>query len=224
MTSDDDRIAYLGGDDPGGQLDDAERRELDDMRALLADPSLWAEPSDALEDAVIAAITEQAATGAPAAPPVVNHERRGRRRMQPRRARWFAGAAAAAAIVVVVGVLVAVRGGSEEPSLAARLTPTDLAPGAQGEATFRRTDGGWRIELDATGLPRLDDGRFYEAWLRNEDGILVPIGTFNEPDDIVLWAGVSPHEFPTISVTREAADGDPSSSGERVLGGPITDR
>jgi hypothetical protein len=221
MTSDDDRIAYLGGDDAGEQLDDAERRELDDMRALLADPSLWAEPSDSLEGAVIAAIADQAHAGAATAPPVTKRARSTR----ARGAQWLVGAAAAAAvIVVVVGVLVAVRGGSPEPPLAARLTPTELAPGAQGEATFRRTDGGWRIELDATGLPRLDDGRFYEAWLRNDAGVLVSIGTFNEPDDIVLWAGVSPHDFPTISVTREAADGDPTSSGERVLGGPITER
>ena len=41
-------------------------------------------------------------------------------------------------------------------------------------------DSGWRIELDASGLPRLDNGRFYEAWLRNAAGVLVPLGTFNE--------------------------------------------
>jgi hypothetical protein len=30
----------------------------------------------------------------------------------------------------------------------------------------------------ATGLPRPDGGRFYEAWLRNAAALLVPIGTF----------------------------------------------
>jgi Anti-sigma-K factor rskA len=75
--------------------------------------------------------------------------------------------------------------------------------------------------VDATGLPRLDDGRFYQAWLRDAAGTLVTVGTFNEPDDVVLWAGVSPIEFPTLTVTRELADGDPASSGERVLEGTI---
>ena len=49
-----------------------------------------------------------------------------------------------------------------------------LVPGAKGEATLTKTSSGWRIELDATGLPRLDGGRFYEAWLRNAAGVLVP--------------------------------------------------
>jgi hypothetical protein len=85
-----------------------------------------------------------------------------------------------------------------------------------------RTNSGWRIELDASGLPRLADGVFYQAWLRNEEGTLVPIGTFNEGEDVVLWAGVSPLLFPTLTVTREAADNDQGSSGDRVLVGTVT--
>ena len=68
---------------------------------------------------------------------------------------------------------------------------------------------------------RLDGGRFYQGWLRSEDGQLVPIGTFNEGADVVLWAGVSPADFPTLTVTEEAADGDQASSGRRVLVGTI---
>ncbi|HET7719936.1 MAG TPA: anti-sigma factor, partial [Acidimicrobiales bacterium] len=74
---------------------------------------------------------------------------------------------------------------------------------------------------DASGLPRLDAGRFYQAWLVDEAGVAVTVGTFNEPDDVVLWAGVSPEEFTTIAVTEEEADGDPASSGRRVLVGTI---
>ena len=84
-----------------------------------------------------------------------------------------------------------------------------------------QTDSGWRIEIDATGLPRLDDGRFYQAWLKGDDDVLVPIGTFNEPREVVLWAGVSPRRFPTLTVTEEEADGDQASSGRRVLVGTI---
>lgn len=214
MTSDDDRIAYLGGDHDGELLDAAQRQELDDVRALLADPSLWVEPPAGLADAVVAAVAEQAI----AAPPAARAER-----AHPRLAVWLA-AAAAAVLAVGVAAVLGSRDSGSEPSLAASLTSTELSPGARGDAAFERTDAGWRIELDATGLPRRADGTFYEAWLRNDAGVLVSIGTFNEPDDVVLWAGVSPVEFPTITVTREAADGDPSSSGERVLSGAITER
>jgi hypothetical protein len=95
------------------------------------------------------------------------------------------------------------------------------APAVTGSAELERTDSGWRIDLDAPGLPRLDGGRFYQAWLRDEAGTLVPIGTFNEGDDVVLWAGVSPREFPTLTVTIEASDGDQASSGQRVLAGTL---
>jgi len=55
----------------------------------------------------------------------------------------------------------------------------------------------------------------------NSTGELVPIGTFNEGRDVTLWAGVSPREYQTLSVTRERADGDQSSSGEKVLAGTV---
>ena len=83
---------------------------------------------------------------------------------------------------------------------------------------------GWEIHLDATGLPRLDNGRFYQGWLRNSAGVLVPIGTFNQGDDVTLWAGVSPANFPTMTITEEAADGDQGSSGQRVLVGTAVEQ
>ena len=51
--------------------------------------------------------------------------------------------------------------------------------------------------------------------------VLVPIGTFNEGGDVVLWAGVSPVDFPTLTVTREEADGDQASSGSKILVGTV---
>jgi hypothetical protein len=123
-------------------------------------------------------------------------------------------AAALAAAVVVVG------SGSHGTRFQAALAPTRLAPGAGGEATLTKTSSGWRIQLDATGLPRLADGRFYEAWLRSPAGVLVPIGTFNEGRNVTLWAGVTPVSG-VLTVTRERADGNQSSSGEKVLVGPV---
>jgi hypothetical protein len=142
------------------------------------------------------------------------------RRPARRRFVVMAGAAAAAAAAVAIGLSVFDSGTSAERFHAA-LGPTDLVPAASGEATLTKTTSGWRIELDATGLPRLDAGAFYAAWLRNSAGVLVPIGTFNEGQDVTLWAGVSPRDFPTLTVTREQADGDQASSGERVLVGTV---
>jgi len=89
-----------------------------------------------------------------------------------------------------------------------------------GQVKVDRLPSGWRIALDAD-LPRLDGGEFYQAWLKDDAGTLVPIGTFNEGDSVVLWAGVSPLEFTTFTVTREKADGDQASSGDRVLVGTL---
>jgi anti-sigma factor RsiW len=139
-------------------------------------------------------------------------------RRVPARRLALIGAAATAVLALAVGLTVFESGAPAE-RLGAALAPTSLAPGAEGRATLTKTTSGWRVELDATGLPRLEAGRFYEAWLRNSAGVLVPIGTFNEGRDVTLWAGVSPKEFPMLTVTREHADGDQASSGEKVLVG-----
>ena len=136
-----------------------------------------------------------------------------------RRIRAALGAAAAVVVLAVAGTVVVSRDDGDSGTDVA--LAADTIPGASGTANFRQTDSGWRIELDATGLPRRDDGQFYEAWLRNADGVLVSIGTFNEGTDVVLWAGVPPSEFSTMSVTAEEADGDPASSGVRVLVGEV---
>ena len=128
------------------------------------------------------------------------------------------GATAAATVVVAVAVGLGVFGSSTSGKrFHASLAATGLAPGASGDATLTKTSSGWRIQLDATGLPRLDNGRFYEAWLKNPAGVLVPVGTFNEGRRVTLWAGVSPETFTALSVTREEADGNQASSGRKVL-------
>jgi hypothetical protein len=213
MTTDDDRIGYLAGE-PGPELDPPEAEELDDLRALLSDRAMWAEPERGLEDRVVAAIATEAGGGTVVGPV---RRRRGRGALIGA----VAAVAAAAAAVVVVVAVVSSGGGSGSAQLAASLRPTALAPKAEGHASLTRTDAGWRIELDATGLPRLSGERFYQGWLRNTAGELVPIGTFNAPDGVVLWAGVSPTEYTTLTVTEERADGNPASSGRRVLVGKV---
>jgi Anti-sigma-K factor rskA len=244
----------------GAALDAADRAELDGLRALLADSTLWVEPASELEDSVVALITAEARTSAdirsvpaeqassdlstrsaglpatagptsesvgPARPaadqPIdlaaarhAKHERAERRRF----ARPVLLVAAAAAVVafVLTGVLF-LRDSPSQRRFDVALSATELAPGASGTATMLKTDSGWEIQLDATGLPRLDGGQFYQAWLRNADGVLVPIGTFNEGTDVTLWAGVPPDAFSTMTITKESADGIQDSSGQRVLVG-----
>jgi anti-sigma-K factor RskA len=218
-----------------GRRDDAGADEL----AALADGSLEPERRAALEERVAAspeladllaeqqravALTQSAAAQVEAPAGLrarIDAERRARR--APRRRRLVVGAAAAAATAAAaIVVAFAVFGSSTSGQrFEAALAPTGLAPAARGEATLTKTSSGWRIEVDATGLPRLNGGRFYEAWLRNTAGVLVPIGTFNEGRKVTLWAGVTPLRFTTLTVTREEADGNQGSSGQKVLVGTV---
>ncbi len=181
-------------------LTPAERAEIERVHGVLADPAVWAEPPLDLQERVVAAIDEEAGSG---------------RRL--RRIRYSL-LAAAAAVVLVAGVTVGVQATRDEPvQFAASLTGTQLAPDAAANVTLTQTDSGWKIELHATGLPRRADGEFYEAWLKSDAGLLVPVGTFNEGTDVTLWSGVGPSTLPTLTVTKEVADGNQASSGQVVL-------
>ena len=213
MTTDDDRIAYLEGEDRSG-LDPEERRALDGIRVLLADPSLWEEPPAGLEADVVAAIRagrrrdDRGESRAPGDRPPPRP--RGRRR-GARRARGGNRRVASVAEPRLLG-----------PALRDGLEPDSARTHRPGTASLTKTDSGWRIVLHATGLTRLDNGRYYQAWLKNAAGTLVPIGTFNDGRNVTLWAGVSPVDYPTLTITIEAADGNQASSGRRVLVGTIT--
>jgi hypothetical protein len=206
--------------------------------AALADGSLAPERRAALEARVAASpeladrLAEQrravalaqsavAEVEAPAGLRARVEAQRGARRAPVRRRLVTVAAAGAAALAIALALTVFRTGGSGERFHVA-LASTALAPGATGKATLTKTSSGWRVELYARGLPRLAGGRFYEAWLRNADGVLVPIGTFNTGRAVTLWAGVSPKEFRTLTVTRERADGAQASSGEKVLAGTAT--
>ena len=200
--SNDDQIAYLAGDD-GASLTPAERAEMDDLRAALAHPAVWIEPDAELEERVVAAIADDGP----------------RRRSRTIR---YALVGGVAAVLLAVGLTIGVTTRHQDPPLqyAASLSGTQLAPDATGEVTLTKTAGGWKIQLDATNLPRRDNGAYYEAWLKSDAGVLVPVGTFNEPVDVVLWSGVPPTSHPLFTVTRQLANGDPASTGQVVLAGP----
>jgi len=196
-----------------------------ERRAVLeARVAASSELADRLADQERAVTLTRTAAAEVEAPPALRariQAQRHQRRMPVSRRLGAVGAAAAVAVVVVIGLAV-FRSSSSETRFQAALSATSLAPGAKGDATLTKTSSGWRIELDATGLPRLDGDRFYEAWLRSASGVLVPIGTFNEGTNVTLWAGASPKLFKTVTVTRERADGDQTSSGEKVLVGSVS--
>ncbi len=300
-ATDQARISYLSGEEDV-QLDAADQAELDELRGLLADPTLWAEPPAELEDSVVGLIAAESAgsrgqdqVGAPtfdisaaagtfdispaagtldispaagtfaasapadippAAPrndrpfPVTGdpgplaaanddgspidlsaaRERRvARDSARAARRRWarpgiLVAAAAAVIAVALTGVLLLRDTSPPQRRFDVALSATELAPGASGDASMIKTDSGWEIHLQATGLPRLDNGEFYQAWLRNADGVLVPIGSFNEGTDVTLWSGVTPATFSTFTITKEAADGKQDSSGQRVMSGSAVEQ
>jgi len=215
--SNEERDALIAGD----RLDSLEPDEAADLAllsGLLADPLTWAEPDAALEARVVRAVEHaDAAVEQPAR--AANAERpeprsRGRRFLLP-------AVSAAAAVGLVVGTIFAASS-STNTDFTARLSATAAAPSARASADFTRNKAGFRVVLDARGLPTLPAGEYYQAWLKNSAGTLVPIGTFSSSDGrVTLWSGVSPRDFHAISVTIEATDGDQSSSGHRVLVGEV---
>lgn len=223
--SSDDRISYLSGD-PDVHVEDDERAELDRIRTALGDDAVWVEPSLDLEDRIVAAISAAAAAErppqAPAAPAEPDAGPGDELAARRQRRRWttYGVSAAAAAAAVAVAVAIGVNHGSQPVQFAAALKGSQLAPSASGDVTMTKTTSGWRITLHAKGLPRRDNGEYYEAWLKNAQGQLVAIGTFNQGDNVTLWAGVPPSAFPTMTVTRQDTAGGPASSGQVVLAGP----
>jgi anti-sigma-K factor RskA len=208
-----EREALIAGD-RAGALEPAEADELALFADLLGDPSTWAEPDAQLEDAVVEAVTNAAPSAAAARP---------HRAQRPWRVAL--GAVAAAAVIAVMIGVVAANQETTKSQYEAALSGTPLAPDAHGSAGIVKEAAGYRVTLDARGLPLLPEGSFYQAWLKDARGTLVPIGSFSSSNgNVTLWSGVSPDDFTTFTVTIERADNDQTSSGHRVLAGPVHPR
>jgi anti-sigma-K factor RskA len=195
------------------------------LRSLLSDPQVWAVPPPELEDDVLSAL-RRARSGDDLAAP------RSRRRdatvtsADRSRRRWRVVAAAAAGIVVASGAVATVLATRDQPPPVAvvALHPTDLIPGASARAEIRDTPSGFQVELDARDLPPAPTGSYYQAWLKSPAGELVTIGTFHGRDgaeDVVLWSGVDPADYPTLTVTLQPEGAGAESSGRVVLSGSL---
>ncbi|MBV8218766.1 MAG: anti-sigma factor, partial [Solirubrobacterales bacterium] len=211
--------------EPVGSLTPQERAELDEVRTLLQTPATWEEPDAGLEDRIVSAIAdearrERAVSSAPPSAPAPQPRRRLRGRLSFQRPAFVLGGFATAAAAIIVAIVIATSSSSPAPlRFAMVVTGTPLAPGAHGSATLTKMESGWEIQLSATGLPHLANGRYYQAWLKNAAGILVPVGTFNDAEHVTLWSGAPVTQFRSFSVTEQLANGNPVSSGRRVLVG-----
>ncbi len=207
---------------------EANDREIDEMIAgihgVLAEESTWMEPPPELADAIMAQLETE---------PTPFRGAHMARRARPARRRWVRpvlGAMAAAAALVVGLVAINPFGGEGDNGdvREVALAGTELAPDASATAEIRDTPTGVSITLDVHRLVGAPDGFFYQAWVKGPAG-LVPIGTFHMRGDengkadepVELWSGVDLSDYPDITVTLEPEDGDPASSGQRVLAGTV---
>jgi hypothetical protein len=227
---DDDRIGYLAGE-AAESLSADDRAALDALRAELSAAPIWEEPPAELEDRVVAAVAREAEERRRNARqsqlrPVparasVSHRLRSAAGRQSGRRPVLALSVLTAAVVAGVLVVTGLSDNAPPQQFAMVVLGTSLAPRAHGSATLTKTTSGWRIQLSATGLPHRQGATFYEAWLKNPAGTLVPVGTFNDARQVTLWSGVPVTKFRNLTVTLQPANGNPASSGRRVLTGTI---
>jgi hypothetical protein len=147
------------------------------------------------------------------------------------RSRWRLLVPAAAALLVVgvlgVGLLWATFGDSSD---GLPLTATALAPGASGVVRGEAAGENIRIELEVQGLPELGEDEYYEMWYYTEEedgGGRISCGAFRTAPEgqttVNFTTPLNAREYPEIEVTREPDDGDPASSGEKMLEGDLRD-
>ena len=214
-----EREALIAGE-AAKSLAPGEADELSLLAGLLGDPSTWAEPATGLEDAIVAAVVHAPPAAAGQSAPSRANATRRESPSPRRRVGWLA------ALQLTGGsarehdphrqrnaVLVRLMQRQRQRRLA-RDVPD------RGERRVRRLRG--EVPPRVVVIPQLPAGEYYQAWLKNARGTLVPIGTFSSSDGrVTLWSGVSPKDFNLISVTIEAADVDQASSGDKVLTGEV---
>jgi hypothetical protein len=197
--------------DPSENRPDTPDGHLDALAALLTSGAVWAAADPMVEDRVVADVAAelQAWPRVPTAP--------GR---EDRRHLRIIAVAAVVFLAAAVGIGLLAQGSDDTDSFA--LAGTELAEQASATATVEETPSGVRVVLDVRDLAPAGDGHYYQAWVRNDDGQAVTIGTFHMDggdDEIELWAGVTAADYPIISVTIQEQGAGAESSGLFVLNG-----
>jgi anti-sigma-K factor RskA len=127
-----------------------------------------------------------------------------------------------AAAAAVVALVLATRGG--DPPIPAP-PPTTLAlrplPGAAGRAQLTLNSAGTEAELRAAHLRPSGAHDYYEAWLADDGGRMVSMGTFRVPAsgrvDVHMAVAVDVAAYALVDVSLEPDDGNPAHSDRSVL-------
>lgn len=138
-----------------------------------------------------------------------------------RRARVLAAVSALAAAVVASGAVLLIDGGQEG------LTATLQSDGGASVDLEITSSGEDRVvELSSDSLPAPEGDDFYELWFVGErDGPGTPsrisAGTFRPDGDgsseATLSAAADPASYPSVEITAESNDGDPTPSPPPLL-------
>jgi anti-sigma-K factor RskA len=216
-----DRFEMLLGPFVLGELTDDEARELE--RHLEECPAC----QNDLEELRSADGMLRAAAGPPPELKDWVLARVGSERRPASGGRWRVWLPVAAALLVVALLSFGVLRVATGPSDALALTATSAAPQAGGELRGEQIGDNLKVELDAWGLPKPEDGGYYEMWYAKAGGGRISCGTFTvQPDgsaNVSMSAPVSSVAYPEIEITQEPDDGDPGSSGKVVLEGSLRD-
>jgi len=193
------------------------------------------EPSPALRNRIAAAVMAEAASFAPAPPaipaspaprpvptiapaPLVPEPIRKPASFWSRATPW--AAAAAILLLLSAGLLVwnlrlreQIQQATAPVAETIALAPTDAAPGAHGEVTYRPQDELFMV--DVRDLPPLLPDQVYEVWLIGAEGP-VPAGVFDQPTD--QHAIVADRDlYDTLAITAEPGPlGTEAPTGEIV--------
>ncbi len=135
---------------------------------------------------------------------------------------WVPAAALVVIAVLGAGLLWTITKDSSE---GIPLIATVPASEGGGEVSGEVEGGNLQIELVVWGLPELRKDEYYELWYAKQDGGRISCGTFRAQQGgqttVNLTAPANAVSYPEIEVTREPDDGDPGSSGEKVLVGDL---
>jgi anti-sigma-K factor RskA len=135
---------------------------------------------------------------------------------------WVPAAALLVVAVIGAGLLWVI---TEDSSDGIPLTATVLASEGGGELSGEMEGGNLQIELVVWDLPELRKHEYYELWYAKEGDGRISCGTFRAQQGgqttVNLTAPANAVSYPEIEVTREPDDGDPGSSGEKVLVGDL---
>ena len=130
-------------------------------------------------------------------------------------------AAAAAVVATAAGITIAETIGSPSESTGPSAVQVALGPYDEGKVGAEATlIGAGTMRIDASALPRLDPGEFYEVWLTNGARTrLQPVGSLSDANDAQLT--VSPKvmgQYSAIEVSIQRLD-ETTYSGHSVLRG-----